>query len=100
MDNKYTRNSTDTFNKKINKKNSISWSSENDDINDVINESEDKEDLFLKYEFDDLNINKNINNIYENHLSTSNYNIKENNLKINLNLDNNKNEQKKIIKAL
>ena len=92
LDNKYTRNSTDTFNKKINKKNSISWSSENDDINDVINESEDKEDLFLKYEFDDLNINKNINNIYENHLSTSNYNIKENNLKINLSLDNNKNE--------
>ena len=55
LENKYQRNSDNNFNKNIDKKNSISWSSENDndEMKDVISENEDKESLFLDYEPDE-----------------------------------------------
>ena len=64
LENKYQRNSDNNFNKNIDKKNSISWSSENDndEMKDVISENEDKESLFLDYEPDE-NLEQNNGNL-------------------------------------
>ena len=96
LDNKSLRNS-DILNKQLIKKNSVSWSSDNDDINDVISENEDKIDLYLQYEPDDLNFSNIKNNNNNNSITNNNANnsdqqlINENNLNIK---ENNKNSIK------
>ena len=93
LENKYQRNSDENINKKINKKNSISWSSENenDEMKDIISENDDKDSLFLDFEADDSYTGKNKDN-FEQQLN------KYNNIN-NYSKENNKNKKDADIKS-